>query len=377
MLRAMLTSGAERTTLASGLDLRDNALNLLRLILATAVIVSHSRPLGGFGADDPYIGHIKLGTIAVAGFFAVSGYLVSGSRLRQPASHFLVRRFARIYPGYWLCLAVTVFGLSALLGAKHGGWSLGEAAGSFLSGLGLIGWPGTVGATLTGLPVDTTLNGSLWTLPYEMFCYLALAGGLSLLFVRRRLRFWSLFGVAVLTLLGVAKGLGDGGTSGLLLLVGFFTAGVAMNAWQDRIELSHRLALLAAVITALSFLSTPTLLFSALPFAYLCLWFGATCPARLKGIGATNDISYGVYLYGWPVQQTLTAYGVAAAGYLAYTAAALALVVPLAWMSWLLVERPANRFAKSRTAARAVRTVPAAEATTHGAAAPAASPELA
>ncbi|RNM14767.1 acyltransferase family protein [Nocardioides pocheonensis] len=350
----MLTRGTQRPTLASGLDLHDNALNLLRLILATLVIVSHSRPLGGYGDDDPYFGRIKLGTIAVAGFFAVSGYLVSRSRLRQRPSHFLIRRFARIYPGYWLSLLVTVFGLSALIGARRGGWSLGDAAQSFVSGLGLLGWPGTVGSTLHGMPVDSTLNGSLWTLPYEIFCYLALAAGLSLLFVRRRLRFWSLFGVLMLMVAGVLKG-AQGGTSGLLLLVCFFSAGVALQAWQESIELSHRFAAVAAVVTAVSFLFTPTLLLAALPFAYLCLWFGAVCPPRLKKIGATNDVSYGVYLYGWPVQQTLTAYGVAGLGYVGYTAVALLAVGPLAWMSWLLVERPANHLAKTRTAARARR----------------------
>lgn len=347
----MTSPTTRRTTLAQGLDLHNNALNFLRLILASLVIVSHTRPLAGWG-DDPHFGKMKLGTIAVAGFFAVSGFLVSGSRLRQRGRNFLIRRFARIFPGYWLCSIITVFGIAAVIGAKRGGWSLVPALKSFASGLGIAGWHGTIGDTLVGAPVTSTLNGSLWTLPYEIFCYLMLAGVVSIVFIRRRLRFWSLLGVAGMTLLGVAAGL-HGHTSGLLELVCFFTAGVALNACKDSVELSSRMALLAALVTAGAFQSTATELFAALPFAYLCLWFGAVCPQRLKNIGHKNDISYGVYLYGWPVQQAVTAFHGARLGYAGYTAVALAIAIPFAWASWLLVERPSINYAKRRTSAQA------------------------
>ena len=93
------------TPLGARLDGRDNALNFLRLVLASAVIVGHAYPLGGHGAS-----RIEgLSGLAVDGFFALSGFLIAGSRMRLPMHDFLLRRCLRILPGFWACLVVTAF----------------------------------------------------------------------------------------------------------------------------------------------------------------------------------------------------------------------------------------------------------------------------
>src|SRR5262245_6149816 len=102
------TSGDSVGTLADGFALRRNSLNFLRLVFALMVIVSHAWPVGGYG-DDPRIAGEKLGTWAVAGFFAISGFLIANSRRHAPMGTFLVRRVLRIYPGYLVCLVVVAF----------------------------------------------------------------------------------------------------------------------------------------------------------------------------------------------------------------------------------------------------------------------------
>ena len=155
------------TTIDAGFDPRRNSLNCLRLVLAVAVIVSHTWPLGGYG-PDPVIAGETLGTWAVAGFFAISGYLIANSRLHLPFGTFVVRRVLRIYPGYLVCLEVVAAGfapLSAALGSGSINWG---SAGSYLVDnlLRKVHQDG-ISDTLANAPYGPAWNGSLWTLIYE------------------------------------------------------------------------------------------------------------------------------------------------------------------------------------------------------------------
>lgn len=83
---------AEPKTITGRFDPRDNGLNAIRLVLAFLVIISHSWSLGGFGYE-PRLGDATIGRFAVGGFFAISGFLVTGSRLRLSAGAYGWRRF--------------------------------------------------------------------------------------------------------------------------------------------------------------------------------------------------------------------------------------------------------------------------------------------
>ena len=97
------------------------------------------------------------------------------------------------------------------------------------------------------------------------------------------------------------------------------------------------------MLVALLFSARPEVNFALtpLPLGYLLLWLGGTLGVR---IGVENDISYGVYIYAFPVQQSLALAGAPAVlGFAGMAGAALLLTLPLAWLSWILVERPALR----------------------------------
>ncbi|MFF2315846.1 acyltransferase family protein [Arthrobacter sp. NPDC058097] len=109
-----------------------NSLNAIRLVLAAMVIVSHAWWLGGYG-PEPQPGGVKLGTWAVIGFFGISGYLITQSRMQARTAWSYARaRFLRIFPGLFVCVAVVA----------------------------LAGIPGT----LDGMPDPRLWNGPLWTL---------------------------------------------------------------------------------------------------------------------------------------------------------------------------------------------------------------------
>jgi peptidoglycan/LPS O-acetylase OafA/YrhL len=74
---------------------------------------------------------------------------------------------------------------------------------------------------------------------------------------------------------------------------------------------------------------------------YFLIWLAIAIPLR---IGSTHDISYGVYIYAFPIQQTLAIVGWNRMGWFGYSLVSLALTLPLAWASWLLVERPVMSF---------------------------------
>ena len=102
-------------SLGTALSGRDNSLNAVRLGLAAAVILAHAWPLGGYGASA----WERLGTIGVAGFFALSGFLIAGSRMCSDFRPYLARRARRIFPGFWGVLLMTGF-VFAPIGAVIG-----------------------------------------------------------------------------------------------------------------------------------------------------------------------------------------------------------------------------------------------------------------
>ncbi len=97
------------STIDSSFDSQRNSLNFLRIVLAIAVVFSHAISIGSFGTEN-MLGKTTLGTMAVYGFFGLSGYLITASASRNHVGRFLWKRFLRIYPAFWVCLTVRARG---------------------------------------------------------------------------------------------------------------------------------------------------------------------------------------------------------------------------------------------------------------------------
>src|SRR5579875_2465757 len=114
-------------TLAAALELHQNRITALRLLLALLVLVSHSYLLGGFDPDPVYVlsgGRLALGTLAVVGFFFVSGVLITRSFLHSASVwRYLWHRALRILPGYWVCLFVGAYLIGTLAFCVEHGFS--------------------------------------------------------------------------------------------------------------------------------------------------------------------------------------------------------------------------------------------------------------
>lgn len=327
---------------------KGNSLNTLRLVFASLVIVSHSYPIGGFG-NDPAIGDFTLGHFAVAAFFVASGYLIASSRVgrRTTLASFAWARVLRIYPAFWVCLLVTAFVAAPVAAITRGGWSLGSAT-TYLTGnftLRIHHYP--IGETLAGAPYPLAWNGSLWTLYYEFGCYVIIGLFLSVPLFRRGGWLTALFVAATAASLARQLGhLGDLESQKALwaLLVPFFLAGAVLHQQRHRVPSSPLGAIFSAAVIAISTALGWGEFVAPLPLAYLVMWLATSFPRTVeRWRGGDTDISYGMYVYAFPVQQLLVLAGVHHLGAGPMIVASLVATTIPASASWFGLERWLHR----------------------------------
>lgn len=337
-----------------------NALNFIRLLLALSVIAWHSFPLTGNSVDWPPA-HQAFSVLGVDGFFAISGFLIYGSWKRNPSWwRYLAARALRIFPAFWVCLIVTAFIIAPITTALVSGRSYLDVisldnVAYVLQNAGLRIFEHSIGGTPTGVPHPGYWNGSLWTLWWEFLCYIGvLALGLLGLY-RFRATVPVIFGLAFLGLVATSYGpvenyfVVHGSRFGIM-----FAAGMLIEQYARRIPVSWPLLGAAAAVTAATMLLPDYRLLGALPWAYLMLGLGAMLKhPRLK---LENDISYGVYIYGMPVQQVLASFGLAALGVPLFGILSILLTLPLAAASWFLLERHAMKLRPKKRVQRNVQT---------------------
>lgn len=303
---------------------RPNALNLVRLVLASLVIVSHTWPIGQFG--DLWGGEPPFGRWAVSAFFCLSGFLVARSRMRLPVGRFFWHRALRIFPAAWTCIALVALVFAPVSLLAGGTWRPEVIPGFLARNVDLV----NLVFPLLGTVDDGAWIGSMWSLEYELLAYVLAAVALVGLVRRHPV---ALLGGLLVALTLSAK-VFDGDWRWLLAM---FAAGMFVYVVSDRIPVSAGLAALCLVVLALTFVTGYELILWPLPLCYFVLWLGVTLPASWA---PRADISYGTYLYGFPVQVMIEWFlpGLPLAGHMLL---ALALSYGVAYASWTLVERPA------------------------------------
>ena len=292
---------------------KDNSLNLLRLVLATLVLIDHAFPLLGIGYGPKPLG-TPLGVWAVYGFFCVSGYLIAGSKIKNTFGTFIKHRIFRIFPAYVVVLIITAalfFPIGHYI--QHGTLDGLFAQPSPISyvinnaNLGLIVRQPMIGDSLFQIP-HQDWNGSLWTLQWEFLAYLLI--GIILLFKRFR-NAATMFAIfAVLTLMQF-QSVRLESISEFLRLTPVFFGGALIYMLKDKLRFNGIIAissLIFMVVCVKLFAITGyngLALFSPL-IVYFMLWFSTMFKfGPLGKLTMKYDISYGVYIYAFPIQQLL------------------------------------------------------------------------
>ncbi|WP_102418552.1 acyltransferase [Mycobacterium sp. 4858] len=334
-------------------DRHHNALNLWRLMLAVEVILWHSFPVTGHHVSSP-VAERLLFSLGVDGFFAVSGFLVTASWFNTPQPRqYLRARALRILPGFYTCLIVTAFVCAPIGVALQGGSAVGLLRTSgpvkfVLFNSAIAHLKLDVGGTPQGVPHPRTWNASLWTLVYEVMCYLAvLAIGVAGLARHRWISSAMLAaGVLVAVLLGpMADPWSWTIPQCLARFAIMFAAGAVLYQLRDVIPAKWSwVAVSFATVAVCGLLLPDYRIVGALPLAYGIIASGIL----LRRFHLHNDLSYGVYIYAWPTQQLLVIGGLGHLDPLLFAAVATTATLPLAAASWFVIEKPALRLKEAK-----------------------------
>ena len=188
---------------------RNNNFNLLRMIAATAVVISHAFPISlGMQAVEPLEPtlHFSLGTLSVFTFFAISGFFISQSfDRRRSLIDFAAARVLRIYPGLLVTLLITALIIGPMFTTMPliSYFTDRDTALYVTRNLTLKWLQYDLPGVLRDNPYTAIVNGSLWSLFYEVSCYiLVVALGVSGVAGRRRYRFAAFLGVYLVVYVG-------------------------------------------------------------------------------------------------------------------------------------------------------------------------------
>jgi peptidoglycan/LPS O-acetylase OafA/YrhL len=326
---------------------RDNNLNLIRALAATAVLVSHAYPIAlGEDAVQPLyqsLGH-TLGTLSVYVFFIISGFLIAMSYDRSRSkTQFVAARVLRLMPGLLVSLLLVAFVIGPMVTTLPLQSYLGSSeVWTFMArNLALIKPQFTLPGVFETLPYPT-IEGSIWTLFYEVACYVGvfIVGIVGLLRQRRAISVIMglyILGWAVKDAMGIETiYIADK----LYTLSVPFVFGMLIYLWQDRIPLSALLAVALIAVTALLRQSALYELLLLVTMAYVTFWLAYIPGGILRAYNRLGDYSYGIYIYAFPMQG-LAIWMFGPMSPMINIALSLPMTVIPSVLSWHYIEKPA------------------------------------
>lgn len=338
-----------------------NNFGILRLAFATMVVLSHAPELVDGNRSREILTRVfhtlSFGELGVDGFFLISGYLITKSYLNSPdVWNYLVKRVARIYPAFLVATIISIAVFAPLSGTQ-------------LSALGFRDWLHVIKGALTLQPPSVPafpgthypiLNGAMWTIAYEFRCYILVAI-LGMLGILRRREFILAFAAIGLLMLAAkvptpipVSDIFWGNPPEAIRMTAAFLTGAVFYLYRDVILYRTGYVIFAAVVLLFSMfvprLAEPILCVFG---GYLIFWLALVVrPSILSRITTEHDISYGLYLYTWPIQSALVYFRPSISPWLMF-AVSLLLAAVCGYASWMLVERGIQRRVH-RTAAGAV-----------------------
>lgn len=339
--------------------------NFARIFLAYGVLIWHAVSIAENGADRVLQTSLWPLIFAVLPmFFALSGFLVVGSALRLPIKEYILNRVFRIVPALGVDIAISAL----IIGPVFSVVSLSVYFTDKEFWIYFLNIFGKIHYTLPGVfeenPYSGIVNGSLWTVPFEIACYVVMSIMIMLGIVRSWK--WTFVVAITLTTIGVSlhllgiepgKGLVDKAFRFAFLsngapLVPSFLFGAALYLIRDRIPYSSVIAFVIVVgFVGVGLWGDASLYSNAvfsglvsLPLAYLVVWIGLT-PVPTPKFLESGDYSYGIYLYHFPILQALQ-YIFGFSSWWMLTIAGLLPVTMFAIFSWHAIEKPTLKMRK-------------------------------
>ena len=326
---------------------RPAGFDYMRIVLAATIICLHSANVTlGLDRAMEIVGHLRmLNAMILALFFALSGFLVTASLLRcKSLISFIGLRVLRIAPA----LVVETMLSAIIIGPIFTALPLAQyfADPKFYAYFHNI--VGDIHFELPGVflhnPVPDLVNAQLWTVPYELWCYVILALLAVTTICFNRVVY---LGFLVFAQLGLACYDIYHWNELFIhlrphLLVFCFLLGVGFYLWRDRVPFNRATCLFALLLCTAGMASGRCDAIFAAPAAYVACYLGLMNPRR-SWIVSSGDYSYGMYLYGFVIQQCIAAFGPSVQYWYLNVLISLPIAFGVAVASWHLVEKLALR----------------------------------
>ncbi|MDY7000918.1 MAG: acyltransferase [Thermodesulfobacteriota bacterium] len=324
---------------------RDNNFNLMRIIAAWLVLVTHSYGLLGLKSHEPLVrcgSNIPLGYLGLHMFFIISGFLISMSyHRRRTALAFIEARLLRIFPGLFFALLFCIF----VIGPIVTSYPLAEYYSDktwlkffFLNQFCIDYFRDLPGVFISN-PYPRAVNGSLWTLPLEMRMYLVVFL-LGIIGVASRKRIFNLLfagyclGIISSYYFYFAK------FPAHFFLATSFMVGIFFYRNRIYMPINTGLMLVFSSLSIVTAFIGPLGIFFPFVYSYVIFWIAYVPKGMILRYNNIGDFSYGVYIYAFPVQQFLI-YKFAGLSVSWLIFGASLIVLPLAMTSWYFVEKRA------------------------------------
>jgi peptidoglycan/LPS O-acetylase OafA/YrhL len=297
-----------------------NNFDFLRLFFSVLVIFSHSYPLlHGDNDREPLMrlsGQMTLGSVSVDMFFIMSGYLIATSwNKSRNVRSFAMKRLRRIYPGLFmvnfLCFAI----LAPIVSPVHFGIFTPKSIAKFFLNTARLHGIGEL-PVFADLPWKGVVNGSLWSIPFEAWCYMGVVLlGVSLLIQKKTFVTAVFLASLVLSCFVNYRGITPNGlflegiigpAEAWVRLLPYFLVGIVYSLHKNQIDKWPTHLIPAVGIIVLSCFVKAGLTLTLPTLGAYCLFAFANKPVKyLKDCAKKGDFSYGIYLYAFPIQQTL------------------------------------------------------------------------
>jgi peptidoglycan/LPS O-acetylase OafA/YrhL len=334
------------------LEIRDNNFDVLRLVAAGLVLLSHCFPLTGHPEPFAELTGATLGEVGVVMFFAMSGFLIAKSWTDEPTpGRYFIKRGLRLLPALVVAVAFTTLVIGPLFSELTvRDYFTDPETWFYLIRASLLV---TIAGRLPGVFEDNVypdaVNGSLWTLPLEAGCYVMVAVlGLIGLLQRRAVLLAAaavlLLAVSPLSPVSASVAVTAGGNlTSVLELVAAFLVGALLYSLRDRLKITWAAPGVLGLLWVLSWETDWKTVATVLFLSATVIVFAFRTPAPLRRLTAPGDVSYGIYVYAFPVQQSVSAlWGPGLAPGVMFLIA-LPVTYGLAFLSWRLIELPALR----------------------------------
>ena len=330
-----------------------NNFDAIRFIAASMVMLGHGFVLTG--RADPFALWMEkvegLASIGVTIFFVISGYLIAASWQNQPdLITFARKRALRILPALIICVVFSVFVMGPLLTTLPVvNYFHHSTTWQYLLNMVLYTGNNALPGVYDNNPIQHNFNGSVWTLPVEVSMYIGVAvfGMLGFLTPKRILVVVTvLFALLCHWVKPDYTVFKDTVPLYFVLKHGMsFFIGSAFYIWRDKIAWTWELALFAIILSLISVQSPYSRTLFIITVPYLVLFFAFTPTIKWNHFAKYGDFSYGMYIYGFPIEQ-LCQHLLGHTSFYRYMAITYPLVILCGFLSWHLIEKRALGWAR-------------------------------